>query len=118
MIVDLSKAPAVSASAPVAYEETLKTAGFRGGLYVLRAGATDPQRPHAEDEAYYVVRGRATFEMEGARTAVGPGHAILVPAGMPHRFVDVEEDITLFVVFAVRPAAPSASGPSAGSSRR
>lgn len=103
MIVDLSKAPRVSDHAPVAYAETMDTAGFRGGLYVLRAGAADPQQPHAEDEAYYVVRGKATFEMDGKRTVVGPGHAILVPAGVPHRFVDIEEDITLLVLFAVRP---------------
>lgn len=102
MIVDLSKAPAVSAATPVVYDETIATPEFRGGLYVLRAGAADPQRPHAEDEAYYVVRGKAAFEMEGERTAVGPGHAIVVPAGVAHRFVDIEEDITLVVIFAVR----------------
>jgi len=31
------------------------------GLYVLPVGATDPQRPHHEDEMYYVIRGRAPF---------------------------------------------------------
>lgn len=102
MNVDLSRIPAVSAETPVVYEETFKTKEFRGGLYVLRAGATDPQRPHDEDEAYYVIRGRATFERDGERSVVGPGHAILVPAGVPHRFVDIVDDIALFVLFAVR----------------
>ncbi len=102
MIVDLSKAPAVSEATPVVYAETIHTPEFRGGLYVLRAGAADPQRPHAEDEAYYVISGRATFEMTGIRTPVGPGDAIVVPAGVAHRFVDIVEDITLFVLFAAR----------------
>ena len=103
MIVDLSRIPAASPEKPVAYEESFKTKEFRGGLYAVRAGATDPQRPHDEDEAYYVIRGRATFDRDGERRAVGPGHAILVPAGVAHRFVEIEEDLTLFVVFARRP---------------
>lgn len=102
MIVDLSNAPPVSAETPVVYTETINTAEFRGGLYVLRAGAADPREPHTEDEAYYLVGGTAIFEMAGKRTPAAPGHAILVPAGVPHRFVDITEDLTLFVLFAVR----------------
>lgn len=102
MIFDLSRAPEVSAEKPVVYEQTIFSREFRGGLYVLRAGAADPQQPHAEDEAYYVVSGRATFERDGVRGAVGPGSAMLVPAGVPHRFVDITEDLTLFVLFARR----------------
>jgi len=99
---DVSRVPELSAEKPVAYEQTIFTREFRGGLYVLRAGADDPQQPHAEDEAYYVVSGRATFDRDGKRTPVGPGSAIVVPAGMPHRFVDITEDITLFVLYARR----------------
>jgi quercetin dioxygenase-like cupin family protein len=104
VIFDVATAPAVSADRPVVYDEVVTTSEFRGGSYVLRAGADDPQRPHAEDEAYLVMGGRASFEMEGRRTAVRRGHVIVVPAGIPHRFVDIEEDITLFALFAVRPA--------------
>lgn len=103
MIFDLTRVPAVSAEKPVVYEQTIFSREFRGGLYVLRAGAADPQQPHAEDEAYYVVSGRATFERDGVRGAVGPGSAMLVPAGVAHRFVDITEDLTLFVLFARRP---------------
>lgn len=103
MIFDVSRAPEVTAERPVVYEQTIFSREFRGGLYVLRAGADDPQQPHAEDEAYYVISGRATFERDGKRGAVGPGSAMLVPAGVPHRFVDITEDITLFVIFARRP---------------
>ena len=43
------------------YREFLRVPSMSAGLYVLAAGATDPQRPHHEDEMYYVVRGRAQF---------------------------------------------------------
>ena len=43
------------------YREFLRVPSMSAGLYVLPAGATDPQRPHREDEMYYVVRGRGHF---------------------------------------------------------
>lgn len=101
MIFDLATAPLVSAEEPVVYREPIRTDEFRGGHYVLRAGADDPQKPHTEDEAYLVLRGRASFEMNGERHPVHRGHVIVVPAGVRHRFVDIEEDLVLFVVFAV-----------------
>jgi quercetin dioxygenase-like cupin family protein len=98
--VDLAQVPAVSAEDPVRYEQSVGTKEFRGGHYVLRAGASDPQEPHTEDEAYLVLAGSAILETGGERHAVRAGHAILVPAGVPHRFVDIDRDLTLFVLFA------------------
>ena len=43
------------------YREFLRVPAMSAGLYVLAPGAVDPQRPHHEDEMYYVVRGRARF---------------------------------------------------------
>src|SRR5215208_6167416 len=40
------------------------------GLYVLEAGSTDTQSPHAEDEIYYVVAGRAAIVVAGERRQV------------------------------------------------
>jgi len=103
VIFDLATAPDTTAEEPVVYREPIKTSEFRGGHYVLRAGSTDPQKPHAEDEAYLVMGGLASFEMEGKRQQVRQGHVIVVRAGFRHRFVDIEEDITLFVLFARGP---------------
>ena len=100
--IDLARAPKATAEQPVVYEESIDTPEFRGGYYVLRAGATDPQHPHLEHESYLVMAGRATFEIEGRRQPVRQGHAIVVPAFKEHRFVDIEEDLTLFVLFARR----------------
>lgn len=70
------------------------------GLYVLAAGAEDKQTPHAEDEIYYVVSGRATVEVAGERQAVKPGSIVYVARQVPHRFLDIEEDLSLLVFFA------------------
>ena len=102
MIFDLATAPQATSDKPVMYSETIQTPEFRGGHYVLQAGARDLQEPHREDEAYLVLSGRATFEEAGERQPVRAGHVIVVKAGVPHRFVEIEEDITLFVLFAKR----------------
>lgn len=70
------------------------------GLYVLPAGSTDDQTPHAEDEVYYVVSGRATVVVAGERLLVQTGSMIFVAKDVDHRFVDIEEDLSLLVFFA------------------
>jgi len=102
VIFDLATPPHATADKPIVYRESIQTPEFRGGHYVVQAGADDLQQPHREDEAYLVLSGRATFEEAGKREPVRQGHVIVVKAGVPHRFVDIEEDITLFVLFAKR----------------
>ena len=41
------------------YVEFLRVPSMSAGIYVLPAGGVDAQRPHHEDEIYYVVKGRA-----------------------------------------------------------
>ena len=82
------------------YHEFLRTPSMSAGLYRLPAGGTDPQSPHREDELYLVVAGRATLVVADERRVVGPGSAAFVAAGVPHRFVDILEDLEVYVVFA------------------
>jgi len=70
------------------------------GLYVLEAGSTDTQSPHAEDEIYYVVAGRAAIVVAGERRQVQPGSILFVAKEVEHRFVDIEEDLSILVFFA------------------
>jgi mannose-6-phosphate isomerase-like protein (cupin superfamily) len=82
------------------------------GLYVLPAGATDRQKPHREDEIYYVVRGRARFkagsddredDRENDREEdreVTAGSLIFVAAEVGHRFYDIAEELAVLVFFA------------------
>jgi mannose-6-phosphate isomerase-like protein (cupin superfamily) len=80
--------------------EHLRVPAMSLGTYSIRAGGRDEQIPHAEDEVYLVVSGRAGFESGGKRVEVGPGSTLFVPAHEVHRFLDVTEDLTLIVVFA------------------
>lgn len=59
----------------------------------------DHQQPHDQDEIYIVVRGQSGFERNGERLSVQAGDCLFVPAGMPHRFVDIGPDFVTWVVF-------------------
>jgi mannose-6-phosphate isomerase-like protein (cupin superfamily) len=86
------------------YLEFLRVPAMSAGVYVLPAGAPDPQQPHHQDEIYYVVRGKAKMrlgsEESAAEHSVGEGSVIFVEAGLEHRFFDVEEELVVLVVFA------------------
>jgi quercetin dioxygenase-like cupin family protein len=87
------------------YLEFLSVPSLRTGLYALPAGGVDPQRPHAEDEIYYVIDGRATVTVAGEERPVAPGDVIYVAAGVDHRFHTIAEDLTLLVFFSAAPTA-------------
>jgi quercetin dioxygenase-like cupin family protein len=70
------------------------------GLYVLAAGATDPQSPHHQDEMYYVIRGRGRFRAADQDREVSPGSVLFVAAEIEHRFYDITEELALLVFFA------------------
>jgi mannose-6-phosphate isomerase-like protein (cupin superfamily) len=86
------------------YREFLRVPAISAGLYVLPAGGTDRQRPHREDEIYYVVRGRARFKAgsEGREEdrEVSAGNVIFVAAEVDHRFYDITEELAVLVFFA------------------
>ncbi len=90
------------------YLEFLRVPSLSGGLYLLRAGDTDPQSPHGEDEIYFVVRGRARIRLGTEDQPVAAGSVIYVPARLDHRFHDIEEDLEILVIFA--PAEGTAAG--------
>lgn len=83
-----------------AYLEFLRVPALSMGIYHLPAGGTDGQRPHREDEVYYVVKGRGMMRVGAEDRAVGPGAVVFVPAAVEHRFHSIEEDLTLLVFFA------------------
>jgi mannose-6-phosphate isomerase-like protein (cupin superfamily) len=90
------------------YLEFLRVPSLSVGLYVLPAGATDPQLPHTEDEVYHVVGGRARIRAGAEDRAVEAGTVVFVDAGVDHRFHPIEEDLTVLVFFA--PAEGSRGG--------
>ncbi len=82
------------------YMEFLRIPFMSAGLYALPAGAVDPQKPHTQDELYYVVRGRARMRIGAEDEAVSAGSVIFVEAGAEHRFHDIEEALEILVFFA------------------
>lgn len=83
------------------YAEHLCVPALSIGTYSIPVDGVDDQVPHFEDEVYVVTAGRATYT-GGAfgNVAVGPGTVLYVQAGQEHRFIDVEEDLAMVVVFA------------------
>jgi mannose-6-phosphate isomerase-like protein (cupin superfamily) len=80
--------------------EFLRSEQLSVGLYELARGAVDPQRPHSEDEVYYVVQGQAMIEVAGEQRAVQAGSIIFVGAKVPHRFHTIIDDLRVLVFFA------------------
>jgi quercetin dioxygenase-like cupin family protein len=82
------------------YREFLRAPAMSSGLYVLPAGGVDHQKPHREDEIYYVIRGRARFKAGSEDREVSAGSVIFVAALIGHRFYDIEEELVVLVIFA------------------
>jgi mannose-6-phosphate isomerase-like protein (cupin superfamily) len=82
------------------YLEFLRLPAMSAGVYVLPAGSTDPQKPHKEDEMYYVVRGRAQMRVGSEDRAISAGSVIFVAANVDHRFHDIADELMVLVFFA------------------
>jgi mannose-6-phosphate isomerase-like protein (cupin superfamily) len=82
------------------YQEFLRVPSISAGLYVLEAGAEDPQSPHQQDEIYYVIAGRAQIRVAGEDRAVQAGSVVFVAKHVEHRFHSIEQRLELLVAFA------------------
>lgn len=96
---ELEELEATRAAAAKRYHEFISVPDLSGGLYVLEAGAQDPQAPHTEDELYVVMSGRARITVGDDVRDVRPGTVVFVAAGVSHRFHDIEERLVLLVAF-------------------
>ncbi len=89
------------------YLEFLRVPALSAGVYVLRAGETDPQRPHREDEIYYVTSGRGMIRVGTEDRPVEPGSVVYVPPQVAHRFHSITEELRVLVVFAPAETSPA-----------
>jgi mannose-6-phosphate isomerase-like protein (cupin superfamily) len=80
--------------------EVLRSDLLSVGLYIVPAGGPDDQSPHAEDEVYYAVRGRAKIRVGEEDHLVQPGTVLFVPARAVHYFHDISEELILVVFWA------------------
>jgi quercetin dioxygenase-like cupin family protein len=80
--------------------EQLRRTDLSCGTYSIPAGGVDDQTPHAEDEIYVCTGGRAILRTSSGDAPIAPGVVVYVAADEEHRFVEVTEDLSLFVLFA------------------
>ena len=76
---------------------------------VLRRGPLDvalslpvlprQQTPHAQDEIYFIIRGRGFLLHNSKRDPFEPGDLLFVAAGTEHQFDQTTEDLALWRVF-------------------
>jgi mannose-6-phosphate isomerase-like protein (cupin superfamily) len=96
----LSGLMAAREQAGTRYHEFLRVPAMSAGIYYLAAGASDPQQPHAEDELYYIVQGRALLRRGDEDIPVEAGSLVFVAANVEHRFHTISADLTVLVFFA------------------
>jgi len=89
------------------YREFLRVPALSAGVYVLRAGDSDPQRPHREDEIYYVTSGRGMIRVRTEDRPIEPGSIVYVPPRVDHRFHAITEELRVLVVFAPAETSPA-----------
>lgn len=94
------------------WKEFMRMDTVSAGVYRLKAGERDAQKPHAENEIYFVTKGRAKFAAGENVQDVAAGSIIFVEARRDHRFLDIVEDLEALVIFA--PAEGSAKAEGAG----
>lgn len=70
------------------------------GIYKLKADEADPQFPHTEDEAYYIVSGVGKICVEDVVYDCTAGTVVFVRRHAEHKFFDISEDLTILVFFA------------------
>jgi mannose-6-phosphate isomerase-like protein (cupin superfamily) len=68
-------------------------------LEIYKPEGKDLQNPHTRDEAYIIVEGNGTFNLNGKITQFTKGDFIFVPAHMEHRFETFSEDFSTWVLF-------------------
>jgi mannose-6-phosphate isomerase-like protein (cupin superfamily) len=82
------------------YVDFLASTKLSVGLAIWPAGSTDRQKPHREDEVYYVITGRGSIRVADEDRPVKPGSLVFVGAGVEHRFHDIDEELRVLVFWA------------------
>jgi mannose-6-phosphate isomerase-like protein (cupin superfamily) len=96
--------PPVSLAAALALPRTPGRSAeiFVDGDLELRFAArpTDgPQVPHPRDEIYFVAAGTGHYRVEDEVTAVAAGDVLFCAAHVPHGFLDISADFSVWVLF-------------------
>jgi mannose-6-phosphate isomerase-like protein (cupin superfamily) len=90
-------------------QELIPGAAGERAIGVFRRGTLDvalsipetpkQQTPHAQDEIYVIVQGRAVFLHDGGQETVSEGDLVFVAAGIQHQFSELKDHFTVWRVF-------------------
>ncbi len=77
-------------------------------IYCLLPGQAQKLHAHTDaDKIYYVLAGEGTFQIGEETEALGNGHCILAPAGVPHGVQNsTQEELVLLVFMSPNPNFP------------
>lgn len=89
------KAPSAKSRGQMSLVEFLNPPGFAAPLH----------RHTDEDEAFYILSGRAEFRCDGQALQGGPGDFIFLPVGLPHTYVVGEDEPLRVLTFTAAPSA-------------
>ena len=68
---------------------TADTPRFTFAIIEIVPGRVLEEHVHAdEDDAFYILEGELTFELEEGKVVAPPGTFVLVPPGVPHAFTN------------------------------
>ncbi len=68
-------------------------------------GAAEARHRHRRaQQFFYVLSGRADFELDGQTLALGPGQGVRVPPGAPHQILNPGPDALRFLVISQPPS--------------
>jgi mannose-6-phosphate isomerase-like protein (cupin superfamily) len=93
--------PLVEAQASIPAGEHAVIVFRRGPLDIALSLPLRPtqQTPHAQDEIYFIVRGRGVLTHDGRRDPFSSGDLLFVAARTEHQFEDISEDFAMWRVF-------------------
>jgi mannose-6-phosphate isomerase-like protein (cupin superfamily) len=69
------------------------------GILRIKVGEKDTQLPHSVDEAYFVVKGNGSIEIDGNMKPVRSSDFVFVPAEANHRFIADDQDLVVIYFF-------------------
>jgi quercetin dioxygenase-like cupin family protein len=73
-------------------------------LYCVAPGQTQKAHTHGDqDKIYMVVEGRVRISVGGSEDTLGPGEAVIAPAGVEHGLVNDGADHVLVLVVVTPP---------------
>jgi mannose-6-phosphate isomerase-like protein (cupin superfamily) len=73
--------------------------GLDIGILRIKVGEKDTQLPHSADEAYFVVKGMGSIEIDGKIKPIKSNDFIFIPAEAHHRFIVDEQDLVVIYFF-------------------